>query len=83
MRDQVGQLGKSGEYRMGRSEAGLHDIRSSDGSPRLCRLRTALVGPPATSIELCTDAYGHQTPQKLNSSMVVELDENLPRFMDV
>jgi hypothetical protein len=60
MQDRVGQLGESGEYRMGRSESGPHEIRSSDGgSPCLCRLRTALVVPPVTSIEMCTDAYGH------------------------
>jgi hypothetical protein len=45
---------------MGRSESGPHDIRSSEGgSPRLCRLRTMSVVPPAISFELCTDAYGH------------------------
>jgi hypothetical protein len=37
----MGQLGESGEYRMGRSRRGLLSIHSSeDGSPRLCRLRT-------------------------------------------
>jgi hypothetical protein len=47
MRDQAGQLGESGEYRMGRSESGPHYIQSSDGgSPGLCRLRTASVVPP-------------------------------------
>jgi hypothetical protein len=52
MRDRAGQLGESGEYRMGSSESGLHDIQSSEGgSPRLCRLRTMSVGPPATSID--------------------------------
>jgi hypothetical protein len=46
MQDWAGQLGESGEYQMGRSESGPHDIRSSEGgSPRLCRLRTASVGP--------------------------------------
>jgi hypothetical protein len=60
IRDQAGQLGESREYQMGMSESGPHDIRSSDGgSPHLCRLRTTSVVPPATSIELCTDAYGH------------------------
>jgi hypothetical protein len=37
LRDQVGQLGESGEYWMGRSESGSYDIRSSNGgSPHLC-----------------------------------------------
>jgi hypothetical protein len=59
-RDRAGQLGEGGEYWMGRSESGSHDIQSSeDGSARLCRLRTMSVLPPATSFEFCTDAYGH------------------------
>jgi hypothetical protein len=37
---------------MGRSESGLHDIRSSEGGiPFLCRLRSASIGPPAISID--------------------------------
>jgi hypothetical protein len=69
---------------MGRSESGPHDIRSSEGgSPRHCQLRTASVVHPVRSIEWCTDAYGHYTPWKLSRSTVVELDDNLPRFMDV
>jgi hypothetical protein len=58
--DWAGQIGESGEYWMGRSESGPHDIRSSEGgSPRLCQLRTMLAVLPATSFELCTDTYGH------------------------
>jgi hypothetical protein len=54
----VGQLVESGEYWMGRSESGLHEIRSSDGgSPHLCRLWTTSVVPSVMSNELCTDAY--------------------------
>jgi hypothetical protein len=60
LRDRTRQLGESGEYWMGRSESGPHDIQSSEGgSPRQCRLRTALVVPPTTIFELCTNAYGH------------------------
>jgi hypothetical protein len=43
--DQAGQLGKSGEYWLGRRMTSL--IRNSElksGSPRLCRLRPTLVG---------------------------------------
>jgi hypothetical protein len=37
----MGQLGESGEYRMGRLRVVYFHIRSSEGgSPRLCRLRT-------------------------------------------
>jgi hypothetical protein len=37
LRDRVGQLGESGEYWMGRSESGPHDIRGfKGGSSRLC-----------------------------------------------
>jgi hypothetical protein len=32
----VGQLGESGEYWMGRSESGPHDIRSSKGGSPVC-----------------------------------------------
>jgi hypothetical protein len=60
IRDMAGQLGKSREYRMGRSESGPHDIRSPDGGhPRLCRLRITSVVFPVISIELCTEIYGH------------------------
>jgi hypothetical protein len=39
--DRAGQLGKSGEYQMGRLRVVYFHIRSSKGgSPRLCRLRT-------------------------------------------
>jgi hypothetical protein len=46
MRDWVGQLGESGEYRMGRvREVYLHVRSSEGGSPCLCQLRTASVEP--------------------------------------
>jgi hypothetical protein len=61
----VGQLGESGEYRMGRSESGPHDIRSIEGgSPHLCRLRIASVGPPATSINYVLTHMGYMGPRK-------------------
>jgi hypothetical protein len=42
----VGQLGESGEYRTGRlREVCFHIQNFEGGSPRLCRLRTASVGP--------------------------------------
>jgi hypothetical protein len=54
----VGQLGRSGEYQMGRLRVVYFHIRSSEGgSPLLCRLRTDRLAP-VNKIELCTDAYG-------------------------
>jgi hypothetical protein len=83
MRDRVGQLGESGECQMGRSESGLHDIWSSEGgSPRLCRLRTASVDPPATSIDYVLNIRAIWVPANLVASTVAELDDTLPRFTD-
>jgi hypothetical protein len=46
MWDRTGQLGESGEYRTWRLRVVCFHIRSFEGgSPRLCRLRTASVGP--------------------------------------
>jgi hypothetical protein len=43
LRDRAGKLGESGEYWMGWSESGPHDIWSSEGgSPHLCPLQQAL-----------------------------------------
>jgi hypothetical protein len=43
----------------GKDESGLmSDSELQGGSPRLCQLRTRRLCPVATSIELCTDAYG-------------------------
>jgi hypothetical protein len=43
--DRVGQLGKSGEYNMGRLRVvWIINSELQDGSPLLCRLRRALVG---------------------------------------
>jgi hypothetical protein len=68
MRDRVGQLGESGECQMGRSESGMHDIWSSEGgSPHLCRLRTASVDPPATSIDYVLTHTGYMGPRKPSS----------------
>jgi hypothetical protein len=83
MRDRAEQLGKSGEYQMGRSESGPHDIQSSEGgSLRLCRLRTALVGPPVISIDYVLTHTSYMGPTNLVASTVAELDDTLPRFMD-
>jgi hypothetical protein len=68
MRDWAGQLGESGEYRMGRSESGPHDIRSSEGgSLHLCRLKSVSVGPPATSIDPLLTHMGYMGPCKPSS----------------
>jgi hypothetical protein len=81
MRDRAGQLGESREYRIGRSESGAHDIQSSEGgSPRLCRLMTASVGPPATSIDYVLTHMAIWAPANLVASMITELDDTLPRF---
>jgi hypothetical protein len=46
LRDQVGQLGKSREYQMGRVRVIYFHVQSSEGgNPRLCKLRTVPVGP--------------------------------------
>jgi hypothetical protein len=43
-------------------------IRSSEGgSLQLCRLRTASVGTPATSIDYVLTHTGYMSPRKLNS----------------
>jgi hypothetical protein len=82
MRDWAGQLGESGEYRMGRSESGPHDIRSSEGgSLHLCRLKSVSVGPPATSIDPLR-IWAIWVPANLVASTVIELDDILPRFTD-
>jgi hypothetical protein len=45
MWDRAGQLGESGEYRMGMVRVICFHFQSSEGgSPRLCRLRIASVG---------------------------------------
>jgi hypothetical protein len=68
MRDRTGQLGESGEYRMRRMRVVCFHIRSSEGgSPRLCRLRTASIGPPATSIDYVLMHTGYMKPRKLSS----------------
>jgi hypothetical protein len=42
----MGQLGESGEYRMGRSRVESFHVQSSEcGSPRLSQLRTDLLAP--------------------------------------
>jgi hypothetical protein len=68
IRDRAGQLGESGEYRMGRSESGLFlYLELQGGSPYLCQLRTASVGPPATSIDYVLTHMGYMGPCKLSS----------------
>jgi hypothetical protein len=68
---------------MGRLRVVYFYIRSSEGgSPRLCRLRTDRLAP-VNKIELCTDTYGiYGDPANLVASMVAELDNTPPYFMD-
>jgi hypothetical protein len=64
----VGQLRESGEYRMGRSKSGPHDIQSSEGgSPCPCRLRTTSVGAPVASIDYVLMHMGYMGPLKPSS----------------
>jgi hypothetical protein len=63
IRDQVGQLGESGEYQMERVRVICFHVQSSEGgSPHLCQLRTALVVPYCSKHSLCTGAYGRMIP---------------------
>jgi hypothetical protein len=53
---------------MGRVRVVYFHIRSSEGdSPRLCRLRTESVGPPAISIDCVLTHAGYIEPHKLSS----------------
>jgi hypothetical protein len=46
MRDQMGQLGESGKYRMGRVRVVYFYVRSTKGgSPHLCRMRIDSLAP--------------------------------------
>jgi hypothetical protein len=76
MRDQAGQLGESGEYRMGRSESAPHDIQSTEGgSPRLCRLRAASVGPLQQALTIYWRIWAIWVPANLIALTVIELDD--------
>jgi hypothetical protein len=79
----VGQLGESGEYRMGSLRVVYFYIRSSEcGRPRLSRLRTDRL-TPVNKIELCTDAYEiYGDPTNVVASMVTELDDTPLYFSD-
>jgi hypothetical protein len=85
MRYWAGLLGESGEYRMGRVRVVCYDIRSSEGcSPHLCQLRNVSVGSCCIKHWLCTGTYGtYVGPINLVAFTVTELDDNLPRFMEV
>jgi hypothetical protein len=53
---------------MERSESGLFSyLELQGGSPRLCQLRTASVGPLATSIDYVLTHMGYMGPRKLCS----------------
>jgi hypothetical protein len=68
---------------MGRVRVVYFYIRSSEcGSPRLCQLRTDRL----TLVNKIDYVLTHMRlwgPANLVASMVVELDDTLPRFMDV
>jgi hypothetical protein len=53
------------------------------GSPRLCRLRSALVGSEWTSIWNILMHTGHMESPNWVASCVDELDNTLPRFIGV
>jgi hypothetical protein len=79
--DRLRQLLKSGEYWMGSSESGPHDIQSSEGgSACLCRLRLCRLCALQQALSCILMHTGISPPQKLNSSMVTELDDTLPCF---
>jgi hypothetical protein len=79
--DQVGQLGKNGEYWMGRRMSDLiWYSKLQGGSPRLCRLRPASVGSEWTSIWNVLMHTGHMESSNWVDSHVAELDDTLPPY---
>jgi hypothetical protein len=63
----VGQLGESGEYRMGKVRVVCFHVRSSEGgSPRLCRLRTEHLAP-VNKIDYVLTHMGFMGSRKLGS----------------
>jgi hypothetical protein len=79
-----GQLGESGEYRTGRLRVVCVHIRSFEsGSPCLCRLRTASVGPCCNKHWVVYwriwDLWG---PANLVALTVAELDDTPLYFTD-
>jgi hypothetical protein len=84
IRDRTGQLGESGEYRMGRMESGLiWNSELQGGNPRLCRLRPASVGSEWTSIWNVLTHMVHMESPNWVASCVDELDDTFPRFTGV
>jgi hypothetical protein len=67
----------------GKVESGLiSDLKLWGGSPSLCWLRTASVGPYCNNTELCTDAYGiYGDPANVVASTVTESDDAALYFM--
>jgi hypothetical protein len=64
----MGQLWKSGEYRMGMMRVVYFLVQSSEcGNPRLCRLRTAPVGPCGASIDYVLTRTRFMGSHKLSS----------------
>jgi hypothetical protein len=81
---QGGQLGESGEYRMGRRRVECFHVRSSEGgSPHLCRLRTASVGPEEQASIMYWGIHDIWGPANLVALMVTELDDTSPLIQDV
>jgi hypothetical protein len=82
--DRAGQLGESGEYWMGRKGSGLiWNSELQGGSPRLCRLRPALVWSEWTSIWIVLMHTRHMESANWVALCIDELDNTLPCFMGV
>jgi hypothetical protein len=80
----VGQVGESGEYRMGRLRVVYFDIWSFEvGSPCLCRLRTASVGPCCNKhLVVYSRIWDLWGPTNLVDLTVAESDDTPLYFMD-
>jgi hypothetical protein len=85
IRDRAGQLGKTGEYWMGRMRVvWIINSELHGCSPDLCRLRPTSVGSKWTSFDYVLAHTGvFWGPANLVASCVTELDDTLPRFMGV
>jgi hypothetical protein len=81
--DWVGQLGESGEYRVGSMRMVCFHIRSSEGgSPRLSWLRTNCLAP-VCKFDYVLAHKGFMGSRKLRALLVTELDDTLPCLQDV
>jgi hypothetical protein len=82
--DWVGQLGRNGEYWMGRNKSGpIWNSELEGGSSRLSWLRTDRLAP-VSKFELCTGAYGILWgPVNWVSSCVAKTKATLPYLTGV